>query len=66
MADTTTAPEAIEPDLKEENKKKRERKSWIAIVIIGVIIVFASLLITVLVAPELHSLGDLFNYIARQ
>ena len=66
MADTTTVPDAAEPDLKEDEKKKRDRKTWIAIIIIGVIVVFASLLITVLIAPELHSLGDLFNFIARQ
>ena len=49
-----------------EKKNKRDKKAWIAIIIIAVIIVFASLLITVLIVPEFKTLGDLFAFIGKQ
>ena len=49
-----------------KKKKARDKRAWIWIIIIAVIVVFVALLLTVLIAPELNSLADLFNFIGKQ
>ena len=51
-----------------ENKKKntRDKKAWIPIVIIAVVIVVVTLFITVWVVDDFKTIGDLFNFIGSQ
>ena len=60
------ADENITVDEKKEENNSRNKKAWIGIIIIGVVIVFVALLLTVLIVPEFRSLGDLFNFIGKQ
>ena len=62
MTEETNAAGA--PEMKKKNN--RDHIAWIAIIIIAVVIVFASLLITVLIVPEFKTIGDLFAFIGKQ
>jgi len=60
------ADENTKIDEKKEEDNSRNKKAWIGIIIIGVVIVFVALLLTVLIVPEFRSLGDLFDFIGKQ
>ena len=53
-------------EVKEKKHKKRDKRSLIAVIIIAVAIVFATLLITVFLVDDFNSLGDLFSFIGKQ
>ena len=64
MSEETRASDFSEPE--EEEKKKQGWKTVLAIIIIIVAIFFGVILLTVAIAPELHSIGDLFEFIGKQ